>query len=38
MDLKDHTASIPDYPSEEIVFRDIFLLMAGGDAYRRATK
>ena len=38
MDLKDYIASIPDYPSKGIVFRDISPLMADGDAYREATK
>ncbi|HAQ1090643.1 TPA: adenine phosphoribosyltransferase, partial [Enterococcus faecium] len=31
MDLKDYIASIPDYPSKGIVFRDISPLMADGD-------
>ena len=38
MNLKDYIASIPDYPSEGIVFRDISPLMADGEAYRAATK
>lgn len=38
MDLKDYIASIPDYPSKGIVFRDISPLMADGAAYREATK
>jgi len=38
MNLKDYIASIPDYPSEGIVFRDISPLMADGEAYRTATK
>lgn len=38
MDLKDYIASIPDYPSKGIIFRDISPLMADGDAYREATK
>lgn len=37
MNLKDYIASIPDYPSKGIVFRDISPLMADGDAYRAAT-
>lgn len=37
MDLRDYIASIPDYPKEGIVFRDISPLMADGDAYREAT-
>lgn len=38
MDLKDYIASIPDYPSKGIVFRDISPLMADGEAYRYATQ
>ncbi|MBO1306967.1 adenine phosphoribosyltransferase [Enterococcus sp. 669A] len=38
MDLKDYIASIPDYPQQGIVFRDISPLMADGDAYREATR
>ena len=38
MDLKDYIASIPDYPSKGIIFRDISPLMADGEAYREATK
>lgn len=38
MDLKDYIASIPDYPSEGIIFRDISPLMADGQAYREATQ
>ena len=38
MNLKDYIASIPDYPEEGIIFRDISPLMANGDAYREATK
>ena len=38
MNLKDYIASIPDYPKEVIVFRDISPLMADGEAYREATK
>jgi adenine phosphoribosyltransferase len=38
MNLKDYIASIPNYPSEGIVFRDISPLMADGEAYRAATK
>ena len=37
MNLKDYIASIPDYPKEGIVFRDISPLMADGEAYREAT-
>lgn len=38
MNLKDYIASIPDYPSEGIIFRDISPLMADGQAYREATQ
>ena len=38
VDLKNYIASIPDYPSKGIIFRDISPLMADGDAYREATK
>ncbi|EOT28922.1 adenine phosphoribosyltransferase [Enterococcus saccharolyticus] len=38
MNLKDYIASIPDYPSKGIIFRDISPLMADGEAYRAATK
>lgn len=38
MNLKDYIASIPDYPSKGIVFRDISPLMADGQAYREATR
>lgn len=38
MNLKYYIASIPDYPKEGIVFRDISPLMADGEAYREATK
>ena len=38
MNLTDYIASIPDYPKEGIVFRDISPLMADGEAYREATK
>ena len=37
MNLKDYIASIPNYPSEGIIFRDISPLMADGEAYRVAT-
>ncbi|MDH6365467.1 adenine phosphoribosyltransferase [Enterococcus sp. PF1-24] len=38
MDLTNYIASIPDYPSKGIIFRDISPLMADGEAYRAATK
>lgn len=37
MNLKDYIASIPNYPEEGVIFRDISPLMAEGDAYRYAT-
>jgi adenine phosphoribosyltransferase len=36
MNLKDYIASIPDFPSEGILFRDITPLMADGDAFKEA--
>lgn len=38
MDLTKYIASVPDYPEEGVVFRDISPLMADGDAYRYATE
>lgn len=38
MNLKDYIASIPDYPSKGVIFRDISPLMADGEAYRYATQ
>lgn len=38
MDLKDYITSIPNYPTEGIIFRDISPLMADGKVYRKATK
>ena len=37
MDLRKYIASIPNYPKEGIIFRDISPLMADGEAYRAAT-
>ncbi|MGY3750221.1 adenine phosphoribosyltransferase [Vagococcus acidifermentans] len=37
MNLKDYIASIPDYPAEGVIFRDISPLMGDGAAYREAT-
>ena len=36
MNLKDYVASIPDFPSKGILFRDITPLMADGDAFHEA--
>lgn len=36
MNLKDYIASIPDFPSEGILFRDITPLMADGEAFHQA--
>lgn len=38
MNLKDYIASIPDYPKEGVVFRDISPLMGDGAAYQEATR
>lgn len=38
MDLSKYVASVPNYPEEGVIFRDISPLMADGDAYRYATK
>ena len=36
MSLKDYVASIPDFPQEGILFRDITPLMADGEAFHYA--
>ena len=36
MNLKDYIASIPDFPQEGILFRDITPLMADGEAFHEA--
>ena len=36
MNLKDYIASIPDFPQEGILFRDITPLMADGEAFKEA--
>ncbi|MBQ1566355.1 MAG: adenine phosphoribosyltransferase [Erysipelotrichaceae bacterium] len=36
MNLNDYVASIPDFPSKGILFRDITPLMADGEAFRYA--
>ncbi|KRN76728.1 adenine phosphoribosyltransferase [Weissella minor] len=38
LDLHDYIESIPDFPEQGIVFRDITPLLADGDAYREATR
>lgn len=38
MNYKDYIASIPDFPQEGILFRDITPLMADGNAFRSACK
>ena len=36
MNLTDYIASIPDYPKEGILFRDVTPLMADGEAFKYA--
>lgn len=36
MDLKNYITTIPDYPTEGILFRDVTPLMADGDAFKYA--
>ncbi|MBQ6334341.1 MAG: adenine phosphoribosyltransferase [Erysipelotrichaceae bacterium] len=36
MNLRDYVATIPDFPSEGILFRDITPLMADGEAFHEA--
>ena len=36
IDLRDYIASIPDFPQEGILFRDITPLMADGNAFKEA--
>lgn len=36
MNLKDYIATIPDFPQEGILFRDITPLMAEGEAFKEA--
>lgn len=38
MDLRKYIATIPDFPSEGVMFRDITPLMADGKAFVEATK
>ena len=37
MDFKKYIATIPDFPKEGILFRDITPLMSDGEAFRQAT-
>ena len=36
MNLKDYVASIPDFPEEGVLFRDVTPLMADGEAFHEA--
>lgn len=36
MNFKDYIASIPDFPQEGVLFRDITPLMADGQAFKEA--
>ena len=38
MNLKEYIASVPNYPKEGIIFRDISPLMANGKTYQYATQ
>jgi len=38
MDLEKYVESIPDFPSEGILFRDVTPMLADGAAYREVTK
>ena len=38
MDLKKYIADVKDFPEQGIIFRDISLLMANGEAYRYSIK
>lgn len=38
MDFKKYIASIPGFPQEDVIFRDITPLMADGKAFKEATR
>ncbi len=38
LDLKDYIATIPDYPSKGILFRDVTPLAQDGEAYKEAVR
>ncbi len=38
MDLKSYVASVPDFPKEGIMFRDITPLLQNGDAFKEAIR
>ncbi|MCI6755198.1 adenine phosphoribosyltransferase [Galactobacillus timonensis] len=38
MDLKDYIASIPDYPTKGILFRDVTPLVDDGEAFKEAVR
>lgn len=38
MNLKDYIATIPNYPIEGVMFRDVTPLMGNGEAFKEATK
>ena len=38
IDLKDYIASIPDYPTKGILFRDVTPLVDDGEAFKEAVR